>query len=440
MNCPEFNELMEYLDGELAGERLSRIEEHLENCSICTDLIRSQRKLESAWRDDFRYPSDESFRACEAVIGSRLVRRSRWRVALPVAAAFVAVLLGVKLVLLDGPAPGNTLAPPSPEVGEYVPLSMAEGNEDRDEVPEEQMEVLLEEPPVVSGISQTESSSDEVALSGDSPELDAYRYADGESSLSRFCTVDSVAASAGGELHAGAVSGTAGLEGLVGGGSASPGTAPSDAAHSTVDDPLHGDDLISEGTVDFVGSEELPMAGVEVNGAGGGGSVTTTGYGSVGSTETADRSLADGTAFNLQQDTATLLQEYEVEAVQMDLQCDELEFAMEAGEETEEEAADLGMTDCLSTNRDYGADLQPAYCEIVSTLETSAVPAGSSPMVTLVFDEDGIPDSLTCVLLDSLLTGWSMYIPSAFRDTVLIVPASEVVILITSEAPGIPAQ
>lgn len=441
MNCPDFNELMEYLDGELSGERFSRIEEHLESCSICSDLIRSQRKLESAWRDDFRYPSDESFRACEAVIGSRLVKKSRWRVALPVAAAFVAVLLGVKLILLDGPDPGSTMAPPSPEAGEYVPLSMVEGNEDRDEAPEEQMEVLLDESPAFSGISRTESSSDEVALSVDSPEFDTYGYADGESSHSRLSTVGTEAASAGGDLQAGVVSGVAGLEGLAGGGgSAYPGPASSDATHSTVDDILNGDDLISGGSVGFAGSGDLPMAGAEAHGAVGGGSGTTTGYGGIGTAETADRSLADGTAFNLQQDTASILQEFEVEAVAMDSQCDELELAMEAGEETEEEETALDQTDTLSTNRDHGTDLHPAYYEIVSTLNTSATPAGSSPMVTLVFDVDGIPDSLTSVLLDSLLTGWSVYIPSAFRDTVLIVPASEVMTLITSEAPGIPAQ
>jgi len=41
--------------------------------------------------------------------------------------------------------------------------------------------------------------------------------------------------------------------------------------------------------------------------------------------------------------------------------------------------------------------------------------------VELVFDINGEPDSMTALLLDSLIPRWYLYIPFIFRDTTLII-------------------
>jgi len=46
--------------------------------------------------------------------------------------------------------------------------------------------------------------------------------------------------------------------------------------------------------------------------------------------------------------------------------------------------------------------------------------------VKLVFDIEGNPDSTTALFLDSLLIGWSGYIPFYCIDTVLIIPVADV--------------
>jgi hypothetical protein len=45
-----------------------------------------------------------------------------------------------------------------------------------------------------------------------------------------------------------------------------------------------------------------------------------------------------------------------------------------------------------------------------------------------------MPDSTTALLLDSLFPDWSLYIPFAFRDTVLIATPGEVRLRLTGES------
>lgn len=99
MNCPDFEVLMRYLDGELnPGERES-VKAHIESCPECRRVLESQSGIEEAWRDNFSMPPEETFRNMEDRIFSNIGGKRRWKPLIPVAAAVIAALLGVKLIM-----------------------------------------------------------------------------------------------------------------------------------------------------------------------------------------------------------------------------------------------------------------------------------------------------------------------------------------------------
>ncbi|MEN8209766.1 MAG: zf-HC2 domain-containing protein, partial [Candidatus Fermentibacteria bacterium] len=107
MNCPDFDTLMMLLDGELPSARMKEVSEHVRLCSRCRNLIDSQRKLETSWRDSFTAPKEDDFRSMEWIIYRRMNRRSRWKFFVPAAAGIIAVLLGVKLIMENQPFKGR---------------------------------------------------------------------------------------------------------------------------------------------------------------------------------------------------------------------------------------------------------------------------------------------------------------------------------------------
>lgn len=98
--CPSFIELMALMDGELAEDRRRRVEEHLESCPRCRSIVYSQKRMEESWRDAFEAPPESGFRRMRKKVmhrdgapsGSRLLRFG-----LPVAAALIAALVGLRL-------------------------------------------------------------------------------------------------------------------------------------------------------------------------------------------------------------------------------------------------------------------------------------------------------------------------------------------------------
>jgi len=98
--CPSFRELMALMDGELAEDRRRELERHLEACPRCRSIVESQKRMEKSWRDAFEVPPESGFRSMRKKVmqrdgassGSRLLRFG-----LPVAAALIAALVGLRL-------------------------------------------------------------------------------------------------------------------------------------------------------------------------------------------------------------------------------------------------------------------------------------------------------------------------------------------------------
>jgi len=104
MNCPGSEKIMALIDGELSTEEKAAVREHIAGCADCRRLIEKQKLIEDTWRESYTSPSDFEFNAFEKRLTNKLFRRSWVRTALPVAAAFVAVLLGVRIFIIDGPS------------------------------------------------------------------------------------------------------------------------------------------------------------------------------------------------------------------------------------------------------------------------------------------------------------------------------------------------
>jgi len=103
MNCPGSEKILALIDGELTPEEQASVREHIAGCAACRRLIEKQKLIEDTWRESYTSPSDFEFNAFEKRLTNKLFRRSWVRTALPVAAAFVAVLLGVRIFIIDGP-------------------------------------------------------------------------------------------------------------------------------------------------------------------------------------------------------------------------------------------------------------------------------------------------------------------------------------------------
>jgi hypothetical protein len=118
MNCPGSERIMALIDSELSPEEQASVREHIAGCSSCRRLIEKQKLIEDTWRESYVSPSDFEFNAFEKKLTNKLFRRSWVRTVLPVAAAFVAVLLGVRIFIMDGPSesllqriPGEPVSP-----------------------------------------------------------------------------------------------------------------------------------------------------------------------------------------------------------------------------------------------------------------------------------------------------------------------------------------
>ena len=96
--CPSFEELMALMDGEVSEDTRKRLERHIAQCPSCSRIVDTQKRMESCWRQSWSDPPKRSFTHLQQNVLRRRGRARRlWRFGLPVAAAIVAALVGLRL-------------------------------------------------------------------------------------------------------------------------------------------------------------------------------------------------------------------------------------------------------------------------------------------------------------------------------------------------------
>jgi len=382
MKCPEFDTLMMFLDGELPEEELEAVSKHVMSCSNCRKIIDSQRKLETSWRDSFVIPENEQFRRLEQSIYNRINRHSRWRALVPAAAGIIAVLLGVKLIINNRPAPDRiTELYRGIREEEYViddRSIIGDQMERISGIDSEHLDDLNESAPVAipSDVQTTVEEVTEETIS----------WHDAEGTF----------------LEQEVQMGSAQEEEIIAG------------SMSIADSP----DQESDG--------QSPTSDTEIaTGAAAGGSGGFYGYTITEESEEYEAPAEAVTGIAAAEDSGC--------EIQMDETCDIL-FSLDT------DTAGLETVQTVSINSDEIEDNRSSIQagEIHSRLNGFTADYSESSaeevFVELAFDADGIPDSFTVLLLDSLCAGWSDYIPFYYRDTVLTVPISDLQSLFMDES------
>lgn len=113
MSCPRFDELMSYADGEMAGADAARMKAHLERCGSCRALLASQADIEDLYRRGFTEPSEASMESLRASIASDIRKRRFYTKILPIAAAFLVAIGGMRFMvrerIVEMPGTGSDL-------------------------------------------------------------------------------------------------------------------------------------------------------------------------------------------------------------------------------------------------------------------------------------------------------------------------------------------
>lgn len=380
MKCPEFETLMLMLDGELSGDQLKDVVHHVETCQRCSDIIGSQVHLETLWRDSLRVPDADKFREIEQRLFERMHRRSRsrWWTVIPVAASIAAVLLGVKLILTDKPSiedvTGHSMYRSSED------LSAVERMEDF-ELPAASQPAFGADPVEVETHMETEIFLEQETSEDIEPETpedaDLFRTIDISeeiTSLSKTADLGYPESEYAGELSEYTSRGV--TEELVDTytGSAAGGINRIAGGEMVLEEEesQSADDLVFEG-------DELCQQ------------VASTGQ--LLHNETVDSTNGQG----------------------LTAACTMTASSDERSEETEM--------------------FQVADGSVMSEDSARVRSLGSAKLMNaeLFFNAKGEPDSITALLLDSLIPEWHEYIPFTFRDTALIVPLADIQDLLINE-------
>jgi len=385
MNCPEFDTLMMLMDGELQGEDLKAVSEHVMSCSNCRKIIDSQIKLETSWRDSFVIPESDKFRRLEQDIFNRINSHSRWKAFIPAAAGIIAVLLGVKLIIGNQPTPDRiTELSRGIREEEYMAddeYRSAEQTEILSENASEHVSDMIESAPVTvpsESFTTVEEEGSGKAVSG--------LEADGnvqEEIVQQVSVHEEVS--------------------IVG-------------STSTIDSSDRGSDGQS------LTSDSEIAAGAAVGGSGGL-------YGYCATEESEESEVpAEATGIEVAEDAGYEIQMDEICDVTLSLDTDTagletvqtVQTASGISDETEDNRSEVQSGELIFRFNDFPAGCMESPDEGV--------------YVELAFDADGMPDSCTILLLDSLCAGWNDYIPFYYRDTVLVVPLSDVQSLFIGES------
>ncbi|MCK4806132.1 MAG: hypothetical protein KAT09_00725 [Candidatus Aegiribacteria sp.] len=375
MNCPDFDTLMRLLDGELEEEKVKEVSEHLISCSRCRNLIDSQRNLEGSWRDSFVTPDSGKFRSMEWRIFNRINRRSRWKTFVPAAAGIIAVLLGVKLILDNKPSLDR--------VTDLSRRSRVEYTTDTVQLREERAESLT-------------STDDGLDFETTAPNAGVIAPAEGDVSVG-------------------------------------------DATEEIIGEPLgygvttDGAPELSQAAADEEGSgESLRGAGRLIQETDrqviAGGTVTESVSG--------DRGSAGLSGYEVECEETEITEETmllgAVEDINLEVQVDEVsDITLSLDADTTGLATVETVPSVVSTSEETQDNRTlNQSCEYHSRFnETSYYDMDALKVdihIELVFDADGQPDSSTALLLDSLFAGWSDYISFVYRDTVLVIPLSDI--------------
>ncbi len=377
MNCPDFNTLMMFLDGELGEERLKEVSEHVILCDRCRNLIDSQRNLETSWRDSFVTPEDDKFRSMEWYIFKRINRRSRWKTFVPAAAGIIAVLLGVKLILDNKPSLDRVTELSRSSGIEYVTDSS-------------QFEDVRDES-TVSGINGFDSEETDTDASITAPtdhvvstedilvettsEQEGYFVTDGESTMPQSAMVEE---GAGETLRGmGSLAQETDRQAITGGEVTTGGSGG----------------IGSAGSFEYVNEEEYEETEIPEE-------IIFMGVVDGGSLEEQVDDISETITLSLDADTTGLATGQTVAS------------SVSPCEEAQDNRAS-------NQSFEYHSRFFETSDEVMDTLKEDIY-------VELVFDADGQPDSSTAFLLDSLFAGWSDYISFVYRDTVLVIPLASI--------------
>ncbi|OPL18850.1 MAG: hypothetical protein AVO35_02640 [Candidatus Aegiribacteria sp. MLS_C] len=366
MSCPDFEKLMLYLDGELDEEDLRIVREHLEDCEECRRILATQSRLEESWRNDFRFPEGSEFRRMEDRIFGRVHGRRGWRSMIPVAAGIIAVLLGVKLILTGNPSLDRVSSTAAEWTKDYTMEDTRVG---------------------VPGRTGEHSGPEAPGPAPESPEETAEQPLEEHEELVEEMIVD----------HDG--TGDAATRSLVDETSVMRQQVASDVT----------EDMESSGSFAYGGGVLRGSAQVEqdeIPSAHDSSVFAEEAAGLIGQTpqEEAGERWETGTAAD---DTA-LIRSAEVVPDMTGVTTSESDRYLSEGLE-EVEAQD--ETVC------FEEELVSCPPEYFNRTDDGCV--------ALVFDGEGMPDSLTAVLLDSLSPGWRDYIKPVFMDTVMVVPLAD---------------
>ncbi|RKZ09452.1 hypothetical protein DRQ25_06360 [Candidatus Fermentibacteria bacterium] len=372
MNCPDFDTLMMLLDGELEEERSKDVSEHLRHCSRCRSLIDSQRNLETSWRDSFVTPEEDKFRIMEWIIYRRINRRARWKFFVPAVAGIIAVLLGVKLIIDNEPFKGRITELSREGRTEYESYTL-------------RLDYVQEESTIsnIDGFDPEETDSDG-SISAPVEELLSAEDVSGE-------TISESVGYGITEVELAVLQPAAEEDGL-------------EAA-------LRGTSSIAQEADQMIAAGGEALAG----GAGGSGSA---GLGGLVNEEECEETELPG----------EIVCSGAVEGICPEEQMDDMacitlstdaDTAVSVGSETVPSSTGV----CEDTEDNIGWNQSSDYySRYHDTSEHDIGDYKAENYVELVFDAGGQPDSSTALLLDSLFASWSDYIPSIYRDTVLVVP------------------
>jgi hypothetical protein len=391
MNCPDFDTLMMLLDDELEEERVKEVSEHLRHCSRCRNLIDSQRKLETSWRDSFVTPEEDKFRIMEWIIYRRMNRRARWKFFVPAAAGIIAVLFGVKLIMDNEPFKGRITELSRESRADYESYTLRfeyvqdestvsdiDGFDSEETDADGSIPTPVEELVSAEDVS-AETISESVGYGITEVELAVLQPANEEDGPEDSLRgIGSIAQEADRMIAAGGETLTGGAGGS---GSAGPGGLVYEEECEEIELPQ---EIVCYGAVEGVCPEE-------------------------------QMDDIDSITLALDADTAGLTVSGTV-------------------------PSSTGIHEDMEDNR--GLNQSCDYYSRLNETSESEYDIGASKTdiyVKLVFDAGGQPDSSTALLLDSLFASWSDYIPSVYRDTVLVVPLTGISELF-EEGSAVPAQ
>ena len=391
--CPSFRELMALMDGELPEYRRREVKGHLEACPRCKSIVESQKRMEESWRDAFVAPPESGFRSMRrrvlqgdgASSGSRLLRFG-----LPVAAALITALVGLKLFVPGAGGLLGTVESPSVTAARRAEETMVTT---RDE------SLAAEQAPEGAAGEETEEvqqQTDTSAITSAGPE-------------EMFVQEE-----------------------------------PGAAAASSVTDDIPADD--AEGLsragredsdiVDQTGEGEAPApeeAGQTVTGAGSGGGAA--GYGVVSEAEGA--SGGEG-AVGVEEAVpeTTSLEMHEEESPPVFGPSESLwpgqEAARQPGDDSPDTVADA-MELSLSEKDDETADstaLIRSATSLDGMIAGDAAPGDSTVIIHLAFDSAGGASSNREPLLDSLVAGWRDSLQGLHVDTTITLTLQRILELI----------